>query len=340
MSQRPSASDTVVTRAAVGFVCPYCEGTNFTRLHSDVEDRLGVVPGKWGFLRCDRCGSARLDPFPGQTELAAYYPQVYGFTPHLAKSPLKRLLAASEYKLYYESQNRAQVRMVLKVIGYDGRKAKLLDIGCGNGLRLIEFARRGLEPFGADFDPAAVEHVKTRLGIPAVQIDVTTPLKHTFGPETFDVLTAFYVMEHVIDVVGTLKAAATLVKPGGWIVTAVPLVDSFQSRFFGRRWSQVTEAPRHVTLPTRAGMERACRRAGLEDVRLIADSVWANAAVFGLSAVQKSTTSHLYGQGGAKFLLLRVLGAAASVVGMPFCFVENLFFRPGMGIAISRKPAA
>ncbi len=41
---------------------------------------------------------------------------------------------------------------------------KLFDAGCGYGRNLVYFLNEGYEVFGADLDPAAVEHVRERAG--------------------------------------------------------------------------------------------------------------------------------------------------------------------------------
>lgn len=58
-----------------------------------------------------------------------------------------------------------------------------------------------------DFQPEAVDYLRQQLGIPAVCADAAQAAKH-FPPASFDVITAFYVLEHVPDVQAVLPGAA------------------------------------------------------------------------------------------------------------------------------------
>lgn len=321
--------------------CLFCSHSEYAPLFDNITDRLGVAPGTWAYQRCVSCGSALLDPFPAAEDLAAYYPPIYTFAPELAKrSSWKRLLADLEFKLYYERQNVAQVNMVLKNLGVvGGPPRKLLDIGCGKGLRLVEFRRKGLETYGMDFQSDSVEYVKSKLGIPAV-CTTLDKMGESFAPESFDVITAFYVLEHVTDVRATLLAILKLLKPGGWFVGAVPLIDSVQAKVFNNRWSAAIEAPRHVTLPSREGMRLLCEDVGFDNIAIKPDVLLACAGVLGLSAVAKATTTHLYGGGGISALLLRGLAASVTLAAIPYCAIENSVLNgPCLGVVFGQKPA-
>ena len=68
--------------------------------------------------------------------------------------------------------------------------------------------------------------------MPAVCTDMAG-LPKAFEPETFDLLTAFQVIEHVPDADEMIASCHKLLKPGGWIVITTPMVDSLQSQIFG-----------------------------------------------------------------------------------------------------------
>src|SRR5207253_5847371 len=93
-------------------------------------------------------------------------------------------------------------------------------------------------------------------------------------PGSFDLLTAFQVIEHVPDADEMIASCHTLLKPGGWLVITTPMVDSMQSQFFGSRWAAATEAPRHLSLPTKRGVRIALERHGFTDVFCSHDSAW------------------------------------------------------------------
>lgn len=319
--------------------CLYCGETNYVPLYEGVEDRLRHVPGVWAFWSCQGCGSAMLRPHPRPEDLAAFYPAVYGFVPGVERAgTLRRALARAEYRWFFRPQYAAQARRVLRGIRWGGEPGqRLLDVGCGRGLRLRAFQERGFDVQGMDFQQEVVEYVRQELGIPA-QACAADQLGEHFPSECFDVVTAFYVLEHVPDVRAVLRACRDVLRPGGWFVAGVPLVDGLQVRLFGRRWVGVTEAPRHLSLPSRYGLAEACRRAGFVEVFVRPDAALACASHIGLSLFPGAATSHVYGEGGVGRLGRRLAAGAATLMGLPWCFAGKPCARPtSAGLRVCTK---
>lgn len=320
--------------------CLYCGGSRYGPLFDDLRDRLGYVRGRWGFWRCHQCGSAVLSPFPRPDEVAAFYPPVYSFRLDLGgDSAVRRWLALLEYRLYFGPQYEAQARRVLRGVGWrDGRGRRLLDVGCGRGLRLVAFRRHGFDVQGIDLQPDVVEHVRKELDIPAVCGDVQD-LSSCVPSQSFDLITAFFVLEHVTDVAAVLESCFQALRPGGWFVGAVPFVDSLQAGLFKGRWINATEAPRHVSLPTWAGMERVCLRTGFDRVSLYPDSTLNCAGQVGISLFPGGTITHFYGGGRLRAFVQRMLAGSATILSVPFCAVENYVVRrPSLGMVFAHRP--
>src|SRR5262249_8513726 len=177
-----------------------------------------------------------------------------------------------------------------------------------------------------------------RFGIPVACAGVEGLAQH-FAVASFDLVTAFYVIEHVVDVQAVLRSCFDLLRPGGWLVAAVPLVDSFQARTFGRRWMNVKEAPRPVSLPTHEGMHLACSRVGFDRVTIRPDAVLTCAGIIGLSVVPGAATTSVYGGGRLRALASRLLGWVIAGLAAPLVLVENYVVRrPAHGIVFAHKP--
>jgi 2-polyprenyl-3-methyl-5-hydroxy-6-metoxy-1,4-benzoquinol methylase len=319
--------------------CLYCGGTSFEVLHAAVEDRLRYAPGKRDWLRCRACGSAVLFPFPAVEEIPGFYPPVYTFGLKQDKSggALQQAIARVEFQAFYRPQYESQAQRIVRVTRVP-RGGKMLDVGCGRGLRLLSFRRLGMVVHGMDLIPEPVEYVKHELGVPAVCTDMAG-LPGAFEPGTFDLVTAFQVIEHVPNVDEMLASCFALLKPGGWAVITTPMVDSLQSQMFGPRWAAATEAPRHLSLPTKKGVRTALERHGFRDVLCSFDSAWMAAGHFGLSAFPGAATTHFYQQGRVKALLNRAMGAGAALLSMPWAWLENVVWqRPALGMIFGRKP--
>jgi SAM-dependent methyltransferase len=318
--------------------CLYCGGYSNQPLYEGIHDRLGHAAGSWSFCRCAACGSAVLWPHPRPVDLPAFYPAVYTFTPDNAgRRGLRRWLAGVEHRLFFGPQYRAQARQVAWLTGVPAR-AKILDLGCGRGLRLLAFRALGHDVHGLDFQPEVVAYLWKELGIPATAGDAARADEH-FPRASFDVITAFNLLEHMPGVDAVVRSAFALLRPGGWFVAAVPLVDSLQARLLGRRWVAATEAPRHLSLPSKAGLCRALLRGGFGAPAVYPDAVLNCAGMLGLSLFPGGCTTACYGRSPWLAHLCRALAAATSAAALPWCWFENHVLRlPANGLVAARKP--
>jgi 2-polyprenyl-6-hydroxyphenyl methylase/3-demethylubiquinone-9 3-methyltransferase len=97
---------------------------------------------------------------------------------------------------------------------------RILDIGCGGGLLCEPLSRLGGEVVG--IDPAAGNISVARLhaekaGVAVDYRDTTAEALAEAG-ETFDIVLAMEVVEHVVDVPAFLATAAGMARPGGLFV--------------------------------------------------------------------------------------------------------------------------
>jgi SAM-dependent methyltransferase len=318
--------------------CLYCGGAAYDLLLPGVRDPLGVVQFACSWWRCRGCGSGVISPFPKADELAAYYPAVYSFAPELGRtSRLRKALAAFEYRFFFRLQYASVARSVLRTADGLPPRPRVLDIGCGRGLRMLSFRDRGCDVEGMDFLPELADYVQSRLGIPFTCASVLDLSKH-FEPDSFDLLTAICVVEHVTDVRGLLASCYALLRPGGWLVAEVPLLDSVQAHVLGRRWLGTADI-RHVAVPTREGMRRACRTAGFDTMKVLPESLLTCAGLYALSVLPGATTTAVYSNRGRAALARRLLAGALTACIIPWVAVENyLVRRPGHGLVFARKP--
>ncbi|TNE57041.1 MAG: bifunctional 2-polyprenyl-6-hydroxyphenol methylase/3-demethylubiquinol 3-O-methyltransferase UbiG [Alphaproteobacteria bacterium] len=98
----------------------------------------------------------------------------------------------------------------------------LLDMGCGGGLLSEPMARLGAEVTGADALQINIQvasaHAQEQ-GLPIRYLETTAEALAESG-ESFDVVMAMEIVEHVADVGDFLRTCTKLVKPGGMMFVA------------------------------------------------------------------------------------------------------------------------
>lgn len=99
---------------------------------------------------------------------------------------------------------------------------RLLDIGCGGGLLSEPMARLGAEVVGADAAATNIEVAKIHAERSGLSIDyrATTAEALADAGETFDVVLAMEIVEHVSDIDLFVSACARMVRPGGLLLLA------------------------------------------------------------------------------------------------------------------------
>lgn len=139
----------------------------------------------------------------------------------------------------------------------------LLDIGCGTGYFLAAARRAGYRVSGLDLSRPQLELARRLFGLADLHATTLTDYARSTTPGSFDVVTAFQVLEHVADPVGFIRDARTLLVPGGCLALGVP---NWRVWRILREW--LDHPPHHLTRWSRMSLTGALERGGFEVVRL------------------------------------------------------------------------
>ncbi|MBN8282443.1 bifunctional 2-polyprenyl-6-hydroxyphenol methylase/3-demethylubiquinol 3-O-methyltransferase UbiG [Zoogloea sp.] len=121
----------------------------------------------------------------------------------------------SEFKPLHQI-NPLRLDWIDTTVSLNGKK--VVDIGCGGGILAESMASRGAEVTGVDLSEKALGVARLHL----YESGETVNYRHISAediaresPASFDVVTCMEMLEHVPDPASTIRACATLVKPGG-----------------------------------------------------------------------------------------------------------------------------
>lgn len=170
----------------------------------------------YNLVECTSCGLAYIANQPDDAELARIYSGGEGYHAAL-KDPASPQWAA------IARAARQHMQFMQEVPG----KGRLLDVGCSTGQFLNLAEKAGYEVSGAEFSDDSRQFAIDHFGL-SVEPGSIHHTKHPAG--TLDIVTMFDVIEHVRDPMADMRAAWSLLKPGGWFVLSTPNIDGLFPR--------------------------------------------------------------------------------------------------------------
>jgi 2-polyprenyl-3-methyl-5-hydroxy-6-metoxy-1,4-benzoquinol methylase len=226
--------------------CPACGGSDFRAFDLGNESIL---------RRCTHCCTVSALDYadPDDVYVDGY---MFGEAPGAFGPPDVRNPVFHQYLMRV-----ARRRMELIERATQLRRASLLDVGSGTGEVLLAARERGWTTQGVEPERTGAETARER------GLDVETALLEESGlPEhSYDVVSAFHVLEHVPDARAFLRTLRRWAKPNGFVTIEVPNFNSVQRRRLGARWPHLR--PReHLTHFTPDTLKRTFAAAGLEPV--------------------------------------------------------------------------
>lgn len=195
--------------------------------------KLVLVENSFRILRCPNCGLVYVSPRPKKEDLGEFYNKYF---PEESEDLWKKqmLYVFKKEGLYWIKKNK--------------KKAKVLDVGCGYGFFLKLMNDNGYETFGVEPSKQAVKSARDILGLnvwEGILSGVELP------EDYFDIVTFWYVLEHIPDPLEHLSMVYRLLKEKGLIIIRIPNmninIDRILYRFgpLGKRFFLINP-PRHL----------------------------------------------------------------------------------------------
>jgi SAM-dependent methyltransferase len=249
-----------------------------------VRENMFGLEEDFDYSVCADCGSLALISVP--EDLARYYPTNYysvdldperalgapgirQFAQLVIGSVLwgHGLMAGAATSVIPRRQLRTLVsilRSVRRAGLVNGKQARVLDVGCGSGMVVFALglagvkAVTGIDPFmSADRDLSTGGRLSRQ------------DLSEVEG--RYDLIMFHHSFEHVPDPEASLREALGRLTPGGRILVRMPTPSSHAFTTYAAAWAQL-DAPRHLVVLSRAGVDRLCERVGASVVSVDDDS--------------------------------------------------------------------
>lgn len=233
--------------------CVLCKGKRLQELFTQ---QNGWVMGK-----CRSCGLVQVVPMPTEAEISALYDEDFDhFEPYIEQNAV--------HHEYFRKKVREMLTRFRGVPVSYGR-LRLLDIGCLTGILLAEAKKAGMKATGVDISRDAVMYCRKK-GF-TVLAGTIQSLGSKVKSKSFDIVSAFQIIEHERDPLAMMKRIHLLLKKGGVVVLATPNYGGVWRKFMGRRWFGFAH-PEHVVLFDFKTMGTLLQKAGFKDIEVRADS--------------------------------------------------------------------
>lgn len=296
-----------------GGQCAICGGGHIQPIEKQpIDSEYGIQPERrLRVVQCRDCGSRFVYPRPTVEELISFYPLHYH-----AYNEDHGWIARSLVAMRAKSRAKALAGLT------DHRPIRLFDVGTGDCRHFEEMSRYGEFQFaGVEMKPEMVKAARAR-GY-RVESGTLEELDITPYQNSFDIVTLYQLVEHVLEPQLLFRKAFQLLRPGGAVLGQLPCMDSFERKIFRRYWAGY-HYPRHLQMFTQKGLNLLVERAGFRQVA-ITSALHLQA---GLS-LQNFLIERLgyrprmsFGKSPIYSLLL--------LIASPFCLFEYLCGRGGM----------
>jgi SAM-dependent methyltransferase len=205
--------------------CPLCGSVDSQLVLTGRDEVIGHFVGAFQIRRCRDCPVMYTWPQPGEDELARAYS-----LPDLPWHDTEPL-----------PQTRHPIRRWLARIAFGHLRwvpplppgSRVLDLGCGSGGFLASLKGQAWELVGVDVSAGAVNQGRRLYGL---DLRVGTLAEQRFPDGHFDCVFAWHVLEHLPRLWEVLAEIRRVIKPGGWLVAAVPNAAWWGRHLFGAHW--------------------------------------------------------------------------------------------------------
>lgn len=231
--------------------CDLCQGDDADFLFN-AKDLLYGYEGFFSYVRCKSCGLIYMNPRVSDEDISGFYPDDY--VPHRSKEKASKK-SNKTFAMWWKNTTIAirLKRLRKKLLGTEqaisfvdkklNSESRVMDVGCGRAEFLYNIKQQtGCHVEGVDISKTAVDTAARNYDIEIFNGLIT---EAPFPAESFDVITAWWYLEHVSNPSEVLKKMCSFLKDDGLCIVGVPNIDSFNAKVFKDKWYHL-DCPRHL----------------------------------------------------------------------------------------------
>lgn len=155
---------------------------------------------------------------------------------------------------------------------YGPQGGKLLEMGCGLG-HLLGLLQDDYQCVGIDLIDYSVE--QTRLNAPKAEAyQMSADDLSGFESESFSVVVALHLVEHLPNPANTIQQVYRILKPGGLWLFATPHPDYSLRRFKDRDNDAIGKDKTHINVHSPSVWREWCQKSGFTMLKHFGDGLW------------------------------------------------------------------
>jgi 2-polyprenyl-3-methyl-5-hydroxy-6-metoxy-1,4-benzoquinol methylase len=253
--------------------CIICNNVENNKQYTFKELQLGTHE-EFCYQYCNNCGSMQLIDVPN--DMSKYYPnnEYYSFNFNIDVS--QKMKRIKKIKAEYFLFNKYKLLGFLLSLGYKWQpvfnwvkntKTKytdsILDVGTGNGGTLAELFKIGFKNL-TGIDP----FIKQETAEGSIKI-----LRKSIFEihQKFHTIMMHHSLEHMFNPIDVISKAKELLEENGTLLIRIPIMGNYAWQTYNQFWCGL-DAPRHIFIPSRKGINILAEKAGLEIVKFEYDS--------------------------------------------------------------------
>lgn len=204
------------------------------------------------YFKCPQCATIFQHPLPSAQEMVSYADQEYSdglYGEYVQARDLKFLTFRRRMR---DIRRRTEGKL-------------LVDVGCSCGYFIDVALENGFDAYGVEFSSVAIAAASEQTRRRITHGDIHQLTTHS---KTYDVVTAFDVLEHTLAPVQFLTELRRLLKSGGLLVITTPDTKHYLRSLMGKRWPML-QPLQHTCLFSPASLRRALETAGYTDIEIM-----------------------------------------------------------------------